>query len=205
MGEQQPVCADDDDEQIAKKTKSMVGKLLVMVNGYAADRNRLRSLVLFETRMSGKGVNPVSTVAYSDRPETELILFHRDKALAYEKLADEVNEIIATWKKSDEVLDKDGFATMKECLIKIKDIDALQMKHISALETLLASLTKEMGGQEALMARLAADAASLAQKATEIPTTMELKQRLALKYGCSIEEVDRVLGAKAIEAESPDG
>ncbi len=215
MSDQLPAADEpSEDAEIAKKTKSMVGKLLVMVNGYAADRNRLRSLVLFETRMSGKGVNPVSSVAYSDRPEVELILFHRDKALSYEKLVEDVTELIEAQKKSDEVLDKDGFALMKECLIKVKDIDALQMKHVTALETLLASLTKEMGGQEALMARLAADAATLAQKASEhkdkmelankqsaIPSSMELKQRLALKYNVPIDQVDAILGAKTVEAD----
>ncbi len=209
--------AQEDAEETAKKTKSMVSKLHVMVNGYAADRNRLRSLVLFETRLSKGGVNPISTVAYSDRPEVELILFHRDQAARFVTLIDTATAVIKTWEKSDEVLDGAGFKLMNECLAQIRDFETQRMKHILTLETLLANLTKEMGTQEALMVRAAADLASLAQKASEhkdkmdlankasaIPTAMDLKQRLALKYNVPIEQVDAILGAKTVEAEGND-
>lgn len=221
MTDQLPsVEVEDDDVDYAKRARSMANKLVSMVNGYAGDRNRVRSLVLFEERANGTslvGARPIGKVAYGDRPEIELILYHRDQVLRLDKALRACEAIVETFNRSDEVLPPDEWKHFSEALKQLTKLDAQRLMQTRALEDLLAGLTAELAGAEKIMANLAADAASLSQKATEhrdkmelanksaaIPSSLELKQRLALKYNVPIDQVDAILGAKSVEADPPD-
>lgn len=209
------VLVPDDDEDLGKRTRSMTNKLVTMVNGYAVDRNRLRGLVLFEERRAEKNTRPISRVNNYDRPEVELILHHRDRCRALEAHSQYAELAIASAKKQIDEGNPTYLVALSQALQELARIENHRAKHVASIEGLLAQMTKEMGVQEALMARLAADAAALAQKASEhqdkmdlarktsaIPTTAELKQRLALKYGVPIDQVEAVLAAKTIDAET---
>lgn len=209
---------DREEEDLGKRSRSMANKLVVMVNGYAVDRNRARGLVLLADREAEKMSRPMSKVNTYDRPEIELILHHRDCYLRFERLIVSAELAIESAKK--QIIDgtPEFIVALSTALGEIGRLEAQRTKHLTAMETILATLTKEMGTQEGIMARLAADAQHLAQKASEhrdkmdlarksadIPTTGELKARLALKYGVPVEQVEAILAAKSVEAEQIDG
>jgi hypothetical protein len=208
---------EEGDDDLGKRTRSMTNKLVTMVNGYAVDRNRIRNLVLFEERRAEKNTRPISKVNNYDRPEVELILYHRDRCRALDGAISQAELGIACAKKQIDESNIDYVQCLAASLSELSSLEAKKAKHLAAIENLLAQMTKEMSLQETIMARLAADAASLAQKASEhrdkmdlarksgaIPTTAELKQRLALKYNVPIEQVEAVLAAKMVDAEASD-
>lgn len=201
--------------ELGEKTRSMANKLVAMVNGYASDRNRIRGLVLFEERVAEKCTRAISTVNYHDRPEVELILHHRDQYLKLTRMIDDAGMAIECARK----MLKDGndsyIEALSNAIASLARVETQRANHLKSMEIILANMTKEMGDQETIMARLAADAAHMAQKASEhrdkmdlarksaeIPTTAELQQRLALKYNVPIEQVESILAAKAVDAEA---
>lgn len=214
MVEQGSVSDIEDDDRLTRKAKSLVNRLLDMARDYAHDRNRVRGLVLFEERDYGtRPPRPISKVACDDRPEIELILQHRTECMRIASGIFVAQEFI-TILQAQVTHDKSTIFALENCLKKIAVLETQRMAHFNAMETLLTALGKTMTAQEMIMARLAGEASSLTQKMTEhkdkmdlankaaaIPTTMELKQRLAIKYGVPIEQVDAILGAKSVEAD----
>ncbi len=216
MVEQAPVSDIDDDAKLTKKARSLLNRLVDMSNDYAHDRNRIRGLVLFEDRTDGRP-RLMSKVEYADRPEIELLLQHRNECRRLASKVEGLHTFIAQLQAEIEH-DKSTLLAVANSLKTIAQLEAQKMAHFNAIETLLATLTKTMVTQESIMAKLTADAAAMTQKMTEhkdkmelankaaaIPTTLELKQRLALKYNVPVEQVDAILSAKTIEAEpSPE-
>lgn len=184
----------------------MSKKLTKWTKGYGRDRARLRTLVLFQSR-DGTGAQlslPPSKVYYNDRPETEMILYHRDEVLR-------LTGVIELAEKS--LREESGEWEAKARLMEaIATADGKRMKHTDAMENLMARFADQLVKQEAVMAKIAADAAKLAQgayehrdkmeiarKGADITPAIELRKRLALQYQISEEEVENILSSKAAD------
>ncbi len=214
MAEQLPAATDvDEDGDFPKQAKQLFAKLAQMVNGFTGDRNRARGLVLFEEREYGKnGTRPLSRVVNSDLPQTELILYHRDQVRRLEQTITGMHTYL------QECIAKKVMEGLLDCVQELTKWEAQRLKHLQMLESLLETWNDELAGKEANCAKLGVALATLSQKADEhrdkmdlankaaaIPTTAELKQRLALKYGVPVEQVEAILAAKQVEAEAADG
>ncbi len=184
-----------------------VRQLSYMVRCYAMDRRRLRELALMEDRIrtNGRVGRSKSTVRYHDRPEVEIMLHRRDELQRMDVLIEEYDAKIR-----ESGLQDDKLLEALKCISSLKQS---QMIHMQRIEDVLNSLNKEIGKREMIMAKMAADMAAislsvdqhkdkmaLAAKAVA-PSASELRTRLALKYGVSEEEVDKLLGAKAAQQE----
>ncbi len=206
----------DDARDLSEKAESMTAKLVAAVNSYTSDRNRIRGLVLLEARGGEGGHKRArSRVFPYDRPEIELIIHHSDRAARIEYLITNAEIAIESAKKQIEE-EPSYIQAMGVALAELVRLENQRMRHISAIEDALATLAKECAATETIMARLAADAAHLSQKASEhhdkmdlarktssIPSSSDLKQRLALKYNVPVEQVEALLAAKQVDVE-PD-
>jgi septal ring factor EnvC (AmiA/AmiB activator) len=214
MAEQLPAVGDvEEDGDFPKQAKQLFAKLAQMVNGFTGDRNRARGLVLFEERGYGeRGNRPLSKVLNNDLPQTELILYHRNEVSRLEKTITSIRTFL------EESIAKKRMEGLLDCMQELTKWEAQRLKHLQMLETLLEKWNDELAGKEANCAKLGVALATLSQKADEhrdkmdlankaaaIPTTAELKQRLALKYGVPVEQVEAILAAKNVEAEPADG
>lgn len=214
MGDQLPDTPDvGTDVGFPKQAEQLFAKMAQMVNSFSGDRTRMRGLVLFEEREHGPDKTRLrSQVRNNDLPQTELILYHRN----------EVTRLAKT------IVDMHGFLTKRiadneiegllSCMEELTKWEAQRLKHLQMLETLLENWSDELASKEANMSKLGVALATLTQKADEhrdkmelankaaaIPTTAELKQRLALKYGVPVEQVESILAARQVEAEPADG
>lgn len=212
MTDQLPAEVSEDDDY-PKQAKQMFAKLAMVVNTYTGDRARNRGLVLFEDRENGNAPpRPRSQVRANDTPQTELILYHRDHI---RRLKQGIESLRTHLAEQIKIKSNEG---LLRCAEEVTKWEAQHLKHCQMLESLLDNQTDQLSGKESMMAKLASDQAYLTQKAAEhkdkmdlanktnaIPTTLELKQRLALKYGVPIEQVEAILAAKQIDAEPADG
>jgi septal ring factor EnvC (AmiA/AmiB activator) len=214
MVEQLPVVGDvEEGGDFPKQAKQLFAKLAQMVNGFTGDRNRARGLVLFEEREHNKDIKrPLSKVMNNDLPQTELILYHRNEVRRLETTITSIRGFL------EESIAKKRLEGLLDCMQELTKWEAQRLKHLQMLEDLLEKWNDELAGKEANCAKLGVALATLSQKADEhrdkmelankaaaIPTTAELKQRLALKYGVPVEQVESILAAKQVEAETADG
>jgi septal ring factor EnvC (AmiA/AmiB activator) len=214
MVEQLPVVGDvEEGGDFPKQAKQLFAKLAQMVNGFTGDRNRARGLVLFEEREHNKDIKrPLSKVMNNDLPQTELILYHRNEVRRLETTITSIRGFL------EESIAKKRLEGLLDCMQELTKWEAQRLKHLQMLEDLLEKWNDELAGKEANCAKLGVALATLSQKADEhrdkmelankaaaIPTTAELKQRLALKYGVPVEQVEAILAAKQVEAEAGDG
>ncbi len=186
------------DEALAEQAMKMLNRLVDMVAGYAKDRNRVRSLVLFAERKPRNGspaVRKVSRAHWNDRPEVELLLTHRDTVLSINgllKVAQKQMEVATDPSVADSILGR---------IAALEDDKHQAMKQITRI---LESIAGEQATREAMMVKLATDGARLAQAAlhhqdkqdpeAKAGTNVEkLKERLARKYGVSVERVEELL------------
>lgn len=214
MGDQLPDTPDvGTDVGFPKQAEQLFAKMAQMVNGFSGDRSRMRGLVLFEERENGKGhPRPLSKVLANDLPQVELILYHSREVLRLGKTITSIREFL------QKKIAEDCIEGLLSCMEESTKWEAQRLKHLQMLETLLENWSDELAGKEANMSKLGVALATLSQKADEhrdkmelankaaaIPTTAELKQRLALKYGVPVEQVESILAARQVEAEPADG
>ena len=217
MNDQLPAEVDQeiDHAQMEAECRKMCNKLVTVVQQYSADRTRLRNLVLFEDRAYGTKTRERSAVLAHDRPEVELILYHREHVLRLERLTTTAQVAY------DRMVARGDDNDAKTLIVALQEMNRLEekrLKHLQMLEDILADYSKELTSKESLAAKVVSDTAgltqrmaehrdkmSLANKHAQIPSNAELKERLALKYGVPVEQVDAILAAKTVEAETIDG
>jgi TolA-binding protein len=179
-----------------------VASLAKMVKGYARDRMRVRGLATFAARTNKGGlVTKKAQVQYSDRPEVEIYLTHRDD---FEAISARIAKLEA--KIEDMQDDPESLAT---CVQSIARQEEIKWRHLASMEKILAKLSDECGSREAAMVKLATDAAKLAQADAHHRERMEIEReggeaptakldRLAEKYGMSRDEVCKMLNIPLI-------
>lgn len=194
-----------DPDGLPLRGKQMLNKLIDTIHDYAKDRRRVRQLVTFEKRTNEKGgEREISRVGYWDRPEIELYIKHRNDVLI---LDFSINKI-------QETLNANTFSPEDITAISANLVELNRKKqwNIEAMEKILATLAKEQVSREAIIAKIASDAAKLVQSAVQhrdkmelaskvarIPTQNDLKAQLAEKYNVPIEQVDKIMGAKSAD------
>lgn len=193
----------DKESGFARSARVMLENLQVYVRKYEEDYKRVRNLRTFKGRFQME----MSQVQRRDRPEIELYLYHRDAAL-------EMDESITTVRtKLDAIpVTEESAEAIFKAVAKLDRLEDKRLRHVTAMENILETLTKEQIHREQLMAKLAADGAKLVQNASqhedkmeiarkvvEQPAANDLKARLALKYNVTVDQVDAILSAKSAE------
>lgn len=130
----------------------MLRRLGRMMNKYGKSVHRMYSLVTFKPRLDWKGgILELSQVEMNDRPEIELYLQHRDECLA-------IDADIIKCESVDMSNDEDNGLNRMNVISSLR---GSKHKHLAAMEDILATLSREFGGKEAIMAKLASDGAKL--------------------------------------------
>lgn len=148
--------------------KKLTKQLTNMVRGYARDRARVRNLPTFSDRTKGDLTRRKAQVEWSDRPEIELYLTHRD---AYEQGGQDLAECRARLKDVDAYNIGDAMEAMAR-------LETARAKHLGSMELILAMLQKEFGNREGLMGKLASDGAKIAESARQHLERVDLMERL---------------------------
>jgi hypothetical protein len=190
-----------------QETRNVLKQLVKAAQEWKRDRERIRSLYTFSGDREGQISAKISRPAAGDRTEVELYFWHRDRVLHIEQRQ----------QLAEQRLRDCPFEDLPKVMESLKRFEDQILKHVEMMEKILATSSKEISSQENLLAKLASDGAKIAQaamehrdkmelasKAAQIPTTAQLKERLAAKYGCTVEQVDAILAAKQVEQE-PDG
>lgn len=153
------------EEGLKDAASSTLRELLTVAKRYRKRRNRLDTLFLFSDRTRTRGsdvkVLPRATVDYDDSPEMEMMLKHRDAYESLEATIVEAREAISTSSKSDEC-DPELVSRMLQTLVRL---ETQRDRHLTAITDILGQLSRELIAQEAVLAKVVAEGARLAQMA----------------------------------------
>ncbi len=137
-------------------------ELLTIAKRYKKRRNRLDALFLFSSRTLRKGRTvkeiPKATIAYTDGPEEELLLSHRD---TIERLDATVIELRAAVERCP---DMDARA-LGDVMKSMARLEFIRDVHLKGMREILANLARELMSQENVLSRVVAEGARLAQMA----------------------------------------
>jgi len=195
------------------KAKRMVNTLVKMVVNHIVDTKRVRSLVLYEPRtgsVPGSNDHQISMVKREDRPEIEEILHYRSEVLKIQL------DIDWTRRQMELMEEEPGVKPhqIQNVASSLNGLLARKLEHTTAIDSLLSKLSNEQLAYAKIMAKFASDAAKLVQgsrhhkdkmqladKKANTPSMQDLREKLALEYNVPVDQVDKILKAKTIEAE----
>lgn len=174
-----------------------------LARDYKQLKERIESMAVFTDRSSAKGaLKERAKVEYLSTPEEELFFEHRRY---YEELTATVQTLGTCLKNI-----KPSSDTIKDygrLLNNIRVIEGKASKHLDEMRAILADLRKQLTDKEHKMIAILQERARLVQSAIQHKDKMELArdtavptgdllQRLAMKYGTSVDDVKRMIAAK---------
>jgi hypothetical protein len=181
---------------------------------YSGLRGRLQTMSIFADRTGGprNAKRLKSDVEFDSSPEEQIFFEHRNEY-------GEIRAAVAKIKRQiDEGMGKEPDAkALNNALRTVRSLEKMASWHLDSMRSILIELRIRLADIEKKMivvvqerdrmkqqASQHEDKMNLARKGTDVPNMNELKERLALKYGCSVEQVDAILRAKQVDVEQAE-
>jgi hypothetical protein len=159
-----PAHAISTEDGLKDAARTTLRELLKLAKRYKRRRERLEALFLFEVRKRKVGRNEQTgskaTVGWEDTPETELMLKHRDD---YERLSALLESARVAIEKA--TVDPEDGLTLLKLMQTVSTLERQREAHLESIREILGQLSRELMAQEAVMMKVVAEAARLAQLA----------------------------------------
>lgn len=188
----------------------MTGAIRTLAKDLKGIKASTKRMAIFADRTGKDGkLKPKSQVELDTSPEEELLYEHRklyeETVRVLPKVMESLESIIPDAKDvrnyyhSLQLL-RSMIGEAKDHLKEMAKIQLMQRQRESSLETKVIAVVEE---RAKMVARLLEhkDKMEIARKTSDAPTTTQLNERLASKYGMSIEEVDKLIAAKQADAD----
>lgn len=152
------------EEGLKDAARTTLRELLSVAKRYKRRRDRLDALFLFCERSRKRGKHqqhePKAEVVWEDPPEMELMLKHRD---AYERLGELLEYCHAAMEKAADADDGTGAKALVTLTSNINRLEGQRERHLEAIQEILGQLSRELMAQEAVLTKVVAEGARLAQ------------------------------------------
>lgn len=189
--------------------QEMSGEIKSLAKELKGIKKRIKDMAIFADRTSGGKLRKRSDVEMESSPEEELLYEHRrlyeETSTEFRKLLGELDQMrpgpddVRQYHHMMQILRGMNNET-KEHLQDMRKIQMDLRARESAIEGRIINIVQE---RARLVARMLEhnDKMEIARKATEIPTSAELQDRLAARYGVPVDQVQNLITAKQADAE----
>ncbi len=173
-------------------------------------KKRLRDMAVFADRLDQKGrIKKKSDTEFDTSPEEELMYKHR--ALYQETMAAKKDVLD---RLTDVIPNSADIRQYNQMVLALRGIELESNEHLGSMRDLLKDLrsreekiedriTNILQERSRLISQMVRhkDQMEVAKQGNDTPSTGELKERLALKYGISIEQVEKMTSEKQIDVQ----
>ncbi len=185
---------------------AMLVQLKPLAKDHAMLRRRINELAVFADRFypNRKECKAKADTKYNSTPEEEIFFEHRKQ---YEFLMTIIAECRSHIADCVKPTSKETIVALAECTGNLRALEDKAAKRLEAMNDILASLRKYLADKEQKMIGLLHDRAQLVQAAmfhkdkmeiarNAIENSGDIKQRLATKYGMTLEQIDQMEAAQ---------